>query len=362
MNTNTHILGSNQIDMAKLLSAVAAARTPEANEEADLKARLRKVGIVTTPYDELSKVIQEVANASAELLAHNISPVVGERREVGHLVSLAGASGSGKTFSLERLLGRNDVLNPRVDGRSVPTWRMVTLRSPLDRKSIGEQILRQIGMPLDPRHGMNEPQIYDAIYLHLKANGIALLVFDEIQHVVRELSPRKRKIVADTIKSFTNCDEWRTSVVASGLPKGLKLYHDHANSLQNARRHHLVTLPALEPSIHGPAFELALARYAEIADISLGHCQGPEFVARLFKGSLNTMGLAVRMTHEAILLTSRRDDDRTLRLGDYADVYRSITGARSAENPFKASSWERMRLPTIKDMMTKVRLALGEDD
>lgn len=140
---------------------------------------------------------------------------------------LLGESGSGKTATLRHWLSKHPMRTERLADVYPALYVEVPPKPSL--KALAEATLRGLGAPVARRSA--RWNLEDQVVDQLKEQGVEVIVFDEIQHL---LSPRNRGMAydaADFIKRLLNASV--CPVVLAGLPEAAAIYSENE---QLARR------------------------------------------------------------------------------------------------------------------------------
>lgn len=160
----------------------------------------------------------------------------------GSCLVLHGRTGAGKTHIIKQLMKRPDLQEKQTaEGLYRPLLR-VTAPSPCVLRTLGMRILRQLGY--HPKKSLREHEVWDRVEANLSAQGVAILVIDEMHNVLVGRNVEERKKIAMTLKSLMVSENNPIQIVIAGLTE-LQDFVKRYSELH--RRSHLIELPPMDP-------------------------------------------------------------------------------------------------------------------
>ncbi len=252
-------------------------------------------------------------------------------------VALIGASGSGKTTIVNRLiksLSKRHQASLQSDECEILSF---PVPSPATLKFVGQRGLQAIGYPL--RRDKTSHIIWDMFKEHLHARKTLILHLDEAQDLSLNQTAREMQSVINTLKSLMQNQEWPVSIILSGMPI-LKDMLNHDPQL--ARRFIPFELPKLNAVHDADQILHLIAYYAKHADLGVDEdLLSDEFSARLIHAADGEFGLLIETTISAIEVAFR-SGCAVLGLIDFKEAFSRKAGCIDALNPFVASDFERI--------------------
>lgn len=253
---------------------------------------------------------------------------------------MIGASGSGKTRTIARLLARHA---PAPDGES-PEAPFVSLSvpSPATLKFVGMATLTALGYRIE----RDRPAytLWQMVREHLRARRTLILHFDEAQDILRHQSPKELRAVVNTLKSLLQ-GGWPVGVILSGTDDLMTiLNHDP----QFARRLHPIEFRRLDPAsadwVSGLIREFAGRAGLTPANILAER----DFGARLLHVADGQFGLLIEQIIGAIEEAWRAGPD-ALGPEHFAAMFRRRSGRLDGPDPFGTANYTRIDPRRILD-------------
>lgn len=249
-------------------------------------------------------------------------------------IALIGASGSGKTTIVKRLikdLSRSDegTIHREVLSFVVP--------SPATLKFVGQTGLQAIGYPL--RRDKTSHIIWDMFRDHLRARQTLFLHLDEAQDLASHQTAKEMQSVVNTLKSLMQNPTWPVGLILTGMP-ALKQIINHDPQL--ARRMFPIEVPSLNTFHDDSRVQGTVLYYAEQCQLSACQSlQSREFSARLIHAADSEFGLLIEYIIAAIAHCLYAGDN-ILNLGHFASSFAVKAGCVDSLNPFLAAGFERI--------------------
>ena len=251
-------------------------------------------------------------------------------------IALIGASGSGKTTAIKRLLGslkfqKDHETDKRGEVLSFP------VPSPATLKFVGQTALQTLGYPL--RRDKTSQIIWDMVKDHLRSHEILFLHLDEAQDLSAHQTPREKQSVINTLKSLMQNQQWPVGMILSGMPE-LKDMLNHDPQL--ARRFYPIAFPSLNAINDSNQVVSTVKYYAKQAKLNV--CENlcnSEFAARHIHAADGEFGLMIELTILSIE-DALRKQSINLTINNFSSAFRRRSGCLDALNPFIANDFERL--------------------
>ncbi|EKF42406.1 transposition protein [Nitratireductor indicus C115] len=261
-------------------------------------------------------------------------------------IAVVGASGSGKTTAIARLLSHTPGLvseNQKDSRRDVVSFQVP---SPATLKFVGQTALEALGYPL--RRNRTEMIIWEMVRHHLQQRKTLFLHLDEAQDLLRYQTPKMLQSVVRTLKSLMQTKEWPVGLILSGMPEVKDLLnHDP----QLARRFYPVEFPRLRAGLDGERVIEIVASYADRTSMETGNTVGDDFAARLIRAADGEFGLVIELIigaiEEALIAGDRRLDRQ-----HFTCAFRRRSGCIDGLNPFLADDFERINVRELLQVET----------
>ncbi len=265
--------------------------------------------------------------------AENEAGIFGEARGI----ALIGASGSGKTTAVNRLL-RTYERPQETDQRSdICEVLSFTVPSPATLKFVGQTGLQAIGYPL--RRDKTSQIIWEMFREHLHARRTLFLHLDEAQDLATHQTPREMQSVINTLKSLMQNKQWPVGLILSGMPT-LKEMLNHDEQL--GRRVFPIEFQKLNAQRDAELVLSTVAYYSGHIDLSIAQgVTSHEFAARLIHAADGEFGLMIECTIAAIEDALRAQESK-LRARNFRNAFERKSGCLDGLNPFVAEDFERI--------------------
>lgn len=253
---------------------------------------------------------------------------LGLRREATG-IAVIGASGSGKTTSVQRLIAKHpDLVLPRKN-RLQADIISFQVPSPATLKDVGMTALHALGYPLqrDRPAGV----IWNQVRFFLEKRKTLLLHIDEAQDLYTVKSDNVLRHVLNTLKSLMQNKDWPVGIVLSGLPEvGRMLNFD----VQLTRRFIPIELLPITLAADSEMIRDVVRTYLNKSGLQPAtDIVSDAFMGRLLHASASEFGLFIEILLEAIE-EAYRIETGVLGIDHFTSAYRRRTGCVDGLNPF----------------------------
>lgn len=256
-------------------------------------------------------------------------------------IAVIGASGSGKTSAVARLLSHTPGLVIHDDGSARADVVSFQVPSPATLKFVGQTALEATGYPMFARR--TEMVIWAMVRQHLFARRTLFLHLDEAQDLLRHQTPSALQSVVRTLKSLMQAKDWPVGLILSGTPE-LKDLLNHDPQL--ARRFYPIEFPKLFATADATRVMETISAYASRVNLSVSSNLNDDFSARLIHASDGEFGLLIEIVISAAeeALLARKDHLDHLH---FIMAFRRRSGCIDALNPFIAVDFLRIDARTL---------------
>ncbi|WP_157284891.1 TniB family NTP-binding protein [Bradyrhizobium yuanmingense] len=257
----------------------------------------------------------------------------------GNCLVIFGRTGAGKSHIIRQLVAHPD-LQPRetVEGKYRPLLKLVA-PAPCTLRTLGLRILQELGYR--PKKKLREDEVWDRVFANLRAQGVAILVIDEMHNVLAgRNSPEKTKIAA-TLKSLMVSEDNPIQLVMAGLDP-LKDFIKKYSELH--RRAHFLELAPLEAVKDLVKYTKFLTKVQERLGVqTCGFTRG-DMPQRFYFASRGLVGRMAYFAQEAATIAVSRDDEIVTE-EHLAEAYRRPYGVGRTENPFLVLNVSTLKMP-----------------
>lgn len=270
-------------------------------------------------------------------------------RDEQDLVLVVGETGAGKSFSVkEALKATADPLNP--EGTLIARTISVKLPSPYSSKELARRVLQKLGLVLPEGLKASESELWGMVIHHMERKGTLVLHLDEFQRWKTERGVAGNNLqqvsitrLAESLNDLLVNAHWPVMLIISGLPENLDFWNLEVME-QIHRRTKIVEFQQMQLS-YRESMELALTKYTGVAGIRINF-NTKQVARRLIRASRETVGIALEMIQEAVLIAFRREGEvKVLEIDDFARVFTKRNGGTGDQNPFLAGDWKTLVLP-----------------
>jgi type II secretory pathway predicted ATPase ExeA len=253
----------------------------------------------------------------------------------GHILLITAESQSGKTTMVNHYLDEHPSLVPfpiENDNTAYPLFK-VTAPPDCTMAGLGREMAMRLGYRLHRR--VDEPGIFEKVRAQLQVQGTRLVVVNEIQHVIDAPSVKGLRLFSDAFKNLLQEEDWPIHIIFVGLPEAKDMIkRDKKEQLEARVIHH-----ALEPlslNDHGEAIAEMIDEVLAIAGLESATPLTNEFLARLFHGARDRLGLIFKMLHFAIE-DALDSGDTEVAIEHWEDAYMRL--AKGGRNVFVEPEW-----------------------
>ena len=290
---------------------------------------------------------QKLQQEFDRLLAHRRTQVASGMVVEMRAIALIGASGSGKTTHVERLIQTTPDLRQPKAGEDLCDVIVVRVPSPATLKSVGRAVLEALGRPL--KRERTADAIWEMVRNFLRERKVLFVLLDEAQDIARHQTPKEMQAVINTLKSLMQNKDWPVGLILSGMSSLRAMLNFDP---QLARRVFPIELPRLSPVGDVEQVQDMIAFYADAAGY-VGP-SGPAVVdlaSRLIHAADREFGLAIEITIDS-LEEAMRSGGTDISHDHFTAAFARRSGCIYGLNPFVADDYERI----------DVRKLLGDDD
>lgn len=263
----------------------------------------------------------------------------------GNCLVLHGRTGAGKTHIIRQLMKHPELQEEQTaEGLYRPLLR-VTAPSPCVLRTLGLRILRRLGY--HPKKSLREHEVWERVEANLSAQGVAILVIDEMHNVLVGRNVEERKKIAMTLKSLMVSETNPMQIVIAGLTE-LQDFVKRYSELQ--RRSHFVELPPMDPVKDAGKISAFLSGLEKNIGIATCGFTDGDMPHRFFLASRGLLGRMAWFAQEAATIALSLDDDKITK--QYlAEAYKRPYAADARKNPFLVANVSDFKIPKAKDEM-----------
>jgi hypothetical protein len=283
----------------------------------------------------------DVSTAKAAIAKQCLDGLVkcGRGGNEGNCLVLYGRTGAGKTHIVKRLIADPNLQPYETnEGKRRPLLKIVA-PAPCTLKTLGLQILHRLGYR--PKKTLRENEVWDRVEANLRAQGVAILVIDEMHNVLAGRNSVERHKIAMTLKSLMVSEENPIQLVLAGLDS-LKKFVTGYSELH--RRSHFVELVALDGVRDAKKIEKFLKGLEEKLGLDTCGFTEHDMPHRFWFASRGLVGRMAYLAQQAATIAVSLDDD-VVREEHLAEAYRRPYGADDDQNPFLVPNPRMLKLP-----------------
>ena len=189
-----------------------------------------------------SSIYQDIQERFVRLFEQRKAQLLAGVSQEARGIALIGASGSGKTTTIARMLSQTNGL--KVNELDTGETDIVSLQvpSPATLKFVGITALEALGYPL--KRDKTAMVVWGQVREHLRLRKTLFMHLDEAQDLLRNQTTKELDSVVRTLKSLMQTKDWPVSIILSGMPE-LKELLNHDEQL--ARRFYPFEFQRLHP-------------------------------------------------------------------------------------------------------------------
>ena len=302
------------------------------DEMSKFRARVRN-HVIPRPSDRaLASQIREVID--------NVSDMQNGGGSRKRSLFLMGNSGSGKTFSLERLFEQTPEFQPYKNEYN-QTMRPLLSVDAIEggMVSLCNRILKELGMP--ENYGMKSDFAMSLITTILPAHGVIYLHIDEAQDLNRHKTPYAIRQMQEQLKSLLQMKKWPLHIIFSGvdsLSSLLSTTDDQLSNRAHVRRFGSLVLPGDSIIVQSILQTIA----GDLCNLELhGDIRTEEFLERICHASSAAFGTTIETVQGACFLAVK-NEHATLQGKHFAEYYRRHKGCLPEDNVFTEKNWSQI--------------------
>jgi AAA domain len=265
----------------------------------------------------------------------------------GKCLVVHGLTGAGKTHILDQLVKHPDLQPEETEEGDYRPLLKITAPAPSTLTTLGLRILHRLNYR--ERKKLRENEVWDRVEANLGAQGVAILVIDEMHNVLTGRNVVEREKIAMTLKSLMVSEENPIQLVLSGLP-GVVTFVDKWREVQR-RSHKLELTPLVPVKDHAKLIAFLSGLEAKIGMETCGLTKGdmPERFQMASRGYIGRMAYFVQ--EAATMAVSL---GKPLYVDYLGEAYKYPYAVGPRENPFL--------IPNIRDYKPpKGKKAMEED-
>lgn len=268
----------------------------------------------------------------------------------GNCLVIYGRTGAGKTHIVNQLLKHRDLQAKETpEGLYRPLLKVVA-PAPCTLRTLGLRILHRLGYL--PRKTLRENEVWDRVEANLAAQGVAILVIDEMHNVLTGRNMAEREKIAMTLKSLMVSETNPMQLVLSGLSK-LKDFIDTYGEVR--RRSHFLELTALRPLKDDKKLLLFLSGLEKTIGMKTCGFTELDMPQRFLLASRGLVGRMAYFAQEAATITVSLNQT-VVSQQHLAEAYKRPYAVNAQNNPFLISNIRNFKAPP------KTPKGLDEDD
>lgn len=259
----------------------------------------------------------------------------------GHCLVIHGRTGAGKTHILGQLRKHTDLQQEATPEGPYRPLLQVVAPAPCTLSTLGLQILHRL--KYRPRKKLRENEVWDRVVANLAAQGVAILVIDEMHNVLTGRNVVEREKIAMTLKSLMVSEDNPIQLVLSGLP-GVTTFIDKWKEVK--RRSHFLELTPLVPvKDHKKLLSFLTGLEERIAMPTCGFTEG-DMPERFMMASRGYVGRMSYFVQEAATFALAADDPL---MKEYlGEAYKRPYAVNAKANPFLIANIRDYRPPKGK--------------
>lgn len=246
----------------------------------------------------------------------------------GECLVLHGRTGAGKTHIIRRLAAHPD-LKPRdtPEGQCQPLLK-ISARAPCTLKTLGLAILKKLGY--HPKKSLQENAVWDRVEANLRAQGVGILVIDEMHNVLSGRNSTERHKIAMTLKSLMVSEENPIQLILAGLDELKNFVTSYSEIHRRAHFLEIVALDSVRDSKKILKFLKGLENELKMETCGFTETDMPH---RFWFASRGLVGRMAYFVQEAATIAVSLDED-VVGEEHLAEAYRRPYRVDDDQNPF----------------------------
>jgi hypothetical protein len=296
---------------------------PERAARAARTAEIKNIHVRTGSFVQASKYFDDLVervNAGIE----------------GNCLVIYGASGAGKSHILKQFRQMKELRSFETDeGRQLPML-MIEAPAPCTLSTLGRQILSGLDYEVETR--LSETEIWNRVSAQLIAQGVGILVIDEMHNVLAGRNILERRKIAMTLKAHLVSEEWPLQVVLSGLPAASNFIKRYS---ELRRRTFFLELNKLHPTTDSKLLDIFLKGLEkELRFPQPSRLSESDMPERLMLATLGYVGRIAYLVQEAAIVATV-NNSKSIEPGHFGYVFERHWNFGPKRNPFL--------IPNVKD-------------
>lgn len=257
----------------------------------------------------------------------------------GSCLVVHGRTGAGKSHIISRLVADPDLQEKDTEeGKYRPLLNMVA-PAPCTLKTLGLAILRELGYR--PKRRLEEHQVWERVYANLYAQGVAIVVIDEMHNVLAGRSVTERQKIAATLKTLMVQKDNPIQLIFAGLGP-VKTFVNRYSEIR--RRAHFVELAELDPVKDAKKISQFLKALEDKLDVKTCGFTKHDMPHRFSLASRGLVGRMAYFVQEAATIAISLDHD-AVEAEHLAEAYRRPYDVTDNQNPFAVLNPHLLRFP-----------------
>lgn len=279
------------------------------------------------------------------LLYRRRAEVEGNLQSEARGLVVVGASGSGKTTAIRRMLSKHKDLQLPCSGNSTADVISFLVPAPATLKSVGHDCLQSLGYPL--KRDRTGALIWSKVQSLLTERKVLFLHLDEVQHLYNSKANRESQAVVNTLKSLMQRADWPTGLILSGTTELQSLVNMDP---QLSRRLTPIEFPSIDATTHAREIKGVVSKYAAIASLNINtaELETSDFARRLIHAAAYEFGLVIELIVTGIedaMSKGKSELDREA----FASGFARRSGCSPMGNPIVADDWRSIDARKLLD-------------
>lgn len=254
----------------------------------------------------------------------------------GEVLIVIGASGSGKTTEIEKLIEDFNSSQVPLPRGTRATFAKCVLNRKETWKDLGKGTLHAMNYPIVNNARITQAQISRQIKYQGEHQGVVGVWYDEAQHILARKNEEAIEVVLDCFKSMLKGPDWPMMLVLSGVPE-LASYIPQFEQL--FRKVTLISFEDIDFDKDAPTVNSIVGSFALLAKLSVADdLMGGEFLHRLATAGAFRWGLVFELITKAVDV-AKVAGCAELEREHFIEAWVSKTGMNHAATPFTHSGY-----------------------